>query len=804
MSNVPSVKNAGLILLSAGVLTFEITLTRLFAIQQFHHFAFVVVSLAVMGFAASGVILSLRTKPHPLHKISLGFSIAIAASYITINYLPFDSYSIGSDPKQIWILLLYFALTGTPFLFAGWTIGACLAESGTEAHQPYAANFIGSALGCLIAIASISILGGESTIILSIALGFMASAFFSGKRSSAIPFAITALILLLATILYGPTLQIQLSPYKSLAIARLFPDAKETLTLRSMSSRLDIIETNSVHVFPGMSLNMVGVLPEQIGFFVDGSGPIPVTKLAPDSPTAQNVASYLPSAIAHELRPAANVLILNPGAGQEVLFALASGARNVTIPSDEPLILEALGGAYRDFSNNLLDDSRISISSRTSRGVLASSESSYDILLYALTDSFRPITSGAFSLSENYTLTVDSLSQALNRLNDDGILMLSRWLGTPPSESARTWAIAIAALRGNGISEPSDHLAAFRGMRTGTILASPKAFTHEELNTIRDFIEQNSYDPIHLPDLRSEELNQNNRLPVDNYFTLFRDLLQKPETIIDSYDFNLRPPTDDNPFFYHFFRWRQTPDVIAELGVRWQPFGGSGYLVLLALLALMVVLAIPLSILPMLLLNRRGKANRPGWVFTVYFGLLGVGYLLIEIPLIQKFTLLLDRPAFAFAIVLFAMLLTSGIGSLFSRRIPLRQVLLILVAYLCVLTLVSPTLVEIALPWGMFARALLTLLLIAPAGFMMGIPFAAGLRELEIRGVGLIPWAWAINGAISGISGVLAAMITLDLGLKATILIGTFTYFGAFLCSSKFDDTGERNLATPRIHHLSE
>jgi hypothetical protein len=265
----------------------------------------------------------------------------------------------------------------------------------------------------------------------------------------------------------------------------------------------------------------------------------------------------------------------------------------------------------------------------------------------------------------------------------------------------------------------------------------------------------------------------------------------------------LRPPTDDNPFFYHFFRWRQTPDVIAELGVRWQPFGGSGYLVLLALLVLMVILAVPLAILPMVLLTRKEKTERPGREFAIYFGLLGVGYLLIEIPLIQKFTLLLDRPAFAFAIVLFAMLLTSGIGSLYSRRIPLRRVLLILVGYICVLTLVSPKIIDVALPWSMIARALLTLALVAPAGFMMGIPFAAGLRELEFRGAGMIPWAWSINGAISGISGVLAAMITLDLGLRATMLIGACTYLGAFLCSSNFAASGDGEGSTPRVHHLS-
>ncbi len=137
-----SSKTTGLILLATGVLTFEITLTRIFAIQQFHHFAFVVISLAVMGFSASGVILSLRKKPLSLSLVSLGFATSIGISYLTINYLPFDSYSISLDPKQIWILLLYFAATGAPFLLAGLAIGASLSESGVDAFRPYAANFL--------------------------------------------------------------------------------------------------------------------------------------------------------------------------------------------------------------------------------------------------------------------------------------------------------------------------------------------------------------------------------------------------------------------------------------------------------------------------------------------------------------------------------------------------------------------------------------------------------------------------------------------------------------------------------------
>lgn len=784
-----SPKILGLMLLSAAVLTFEITLTRLFAIQQFHHFAFVVISLAVMGFAASGVILSLRTGSPSLVVISIGFSLSILLSFATINYLPFDSYSITSDPSQILILFVYFTASGLPFLLAGLAVGACLTESGINAYKPYAANFVGSALGCLLALILMPTVGGEATILISGLLGLLSGALFSIKRKTSWILVGITMLLVPTTLIFRPHLELNLSPYKPLSITRLFPDALETLSQWTNSSRLDVVETNSVHAFPGLSLNYVGVPPGQIGFFIDGDGPIPVTKLLPGEPTAVDLATRMPSGIAHLLRPGSKMLLLQPGGGLEIIFALSLGVESITVPSDEDLIIDALLGQYQEYSANLLVDPRVKITDRTSRGSLANSGTKFDIIQFALTDSYRPITSGAFSLGENYILTVESLKQAIGNLDDEGILVLSRWLGTPPSESARVWATLTTVLRELGISDPSANLIAFRDMRTGTMIASLREFTNDELTLVREFLEGNSYDPIHLPDLKPEELNRHNRLPQDSYNTIFDQLLRDPAPTRENYEFNLNPPRDDKPYFYHFFRWRQTPEVLTLLGSRWLPFGGSGYLVLLALLGLMVILALPIVVIPLLIFRRRQRVQLPSVRFAAYFGFIGVGYLLIEIPLIQQFTLLLDRPAIAFALVLFSMLLSSGLGSWFSKQIPLRTTLPILLGYLALLIVATPSLLSMALGWTILPRILITFSILAPAGFMMGVPFAVGLTALEKVSPGTIPWAWAINGAISGIAGVLAAMISLDAGIRSALLVGVIAYFGAYLSSAKFEST---------------
>jgi hypothetical protein len=772
---------AGLVSLSAAAIVFEITLTRLFAIQQFHHFAFVVVSLAVLGFAASGLLLSLQSHPPKLPWLAVGFSLFVIVAYLIINYLPFDSYSITWDPKQVWILALYFSAAGLPFLFAGWAIGASLNEAREEAYRPYAANLIGSALGCPLALGSIALLGGEKTVLLSSILGLLAGGLFTSKWRHLLILAPPMILLGLGCLWLPASLQLKLSPYKPLSIAELVPDAKRGLTLWSTSSRLDVIETDAIHVLPGLSLNASILPPRQFAIYVDGDGPIPITELSPDNPDAKRLSDAMPTALAYQLRPQARVLILQPGAGLEAIIALTSSAQQITISNDEPLILQALNDEYAKFSKELLKDPRLRQSDRAARGMLEASRLKFDIITFALSDGYRPVTSGAFSLTENYLLTVESFLSAYNHLEPDGLLVITRWLGTPPSESARAWATLISAMRDAGVEAPQEFLIAFRGMRTATLIAAKQPFSSKDLDIVREFLHQNAFDPIVLPDLSPTELNRYNQIPQDVYHDIYQSLLEDLDHTLSTYPFDISPPTDDHPFFFHFFRWRQTPEILSTLGLIWQPFGGSGYLVLMALLTLMILLALPVAIAPLFFLRKKRAYHKMGKRIPIYFACLGAGYLLVEIAFIQQLTLLLDRPSIALAAVLFSMLLASGLGSLSSRRIPLRYALIGLIGILLLMDFFLPSVISMALPWSEPMRFLLVVVLLTPAGFLMGIPFVTGLRIMERKSPGLIPWAWSVNGAVSGIAGVLATMIGLEWGLSTTLILGAVTYLFAML-----------------------
>ncbi|MGD8759591.1 MAG: hypothetical protein PVJ07_05015 [Anaerolineales bacterium] len=775
----------GLGLISASALAFEISLSRLFAIQQFHHFAFMVVSLAVMGIAASGTLIARRRRQPNLAVIAVLYAVSLALAYLTLNYLPFDSYSIAWDRRQVGVLLLYFLAAGTPFLFAGWAVGACLAQAGPQAHRPYAANLAGSALGCLAALAAQPLLGGEGAFAFAIALGWLSAAAFSCSRTRQLTLLAAAIISLLLGVFPPEALALRLSPYKPLSVVRLAPDAEDALTLWGATARVDVVESQTIHIFQGLSLNAMVDLPEQAALFVDGEGPIPISALDPDSSQAETIAQYLPASLAYQLRPGAKALILQPGAGLDVIMALASGTSRVALSNPEPLIPEVLSGTYADYAHHLLDHPKLTLIDRGDRGALRASAERFDIIQFSLSDPFRPVTSGAFSLTEDYTLTIESLRDAYQHLSSDGLLVLTRWLGTPPSESARAWATLLATLESEGIDNPAPRLIAYRGMRTATMIAGSRDFTSDELETVRRFLERNGLDPIVMPGLEPSELNRFNRLPEDTYHQLFTDLLEDRGATVSAYDFNLRPPTDERPFFFHFFRWRQTPEVLTTLGLRWQPFGGSGYLVLLVLLGLVTVFAILLALVPLILLRRKSIRPRPRAASLGYFAFLGAAYLLVEIPLIQRLTLLLDHPALALAAVLFILLLASGVGSLLSPRIPLRRSLGLLVLLLLLIGALLPAVARSAAAWGLPARLALAAALLAPPGVLMGIPFAAGLRRLETHSPGQIPWAWALNGGASGVSGVLAALLALDLGITATFMLGALAYFGAWILAKQ-------------------
>ena len=786
-------RHLGIILVSAAAFVLQLALLRLFAVQQFYHFAFMAVSLALLGFGASGTVLSLRGRALAPTALCSAFGVSAVGAYLVINYLPFDSFSIAWDPWQPLYLACYFLAAAVPFLFGGLLVGGELMAAGGRgrSHLVYGANLIGSALGALGSLAALTVFGGVGTVVLAATLAAAAGLFFlrPPRRASTLVAGGLSTVLVVVgvlTLLAPPrALEQRLSPYKTLPQLTQALGSELVLSDWDRSARVDVVESGTIHVMPGLSLLSPVGPPPQVGLVLDGGTLMPITGLGPEAPAAGQLADALPIGLAFRLRPQAETLVLSAGTGMDVLFALAAGSGRVTAVEEQTLVVDIVRDAYRDFTGGLYSDPRVEVVERASRVYARGlGPGRFGLVVVSLSDPHRPVTSGAYSLTENYLYTVEAFRDYLRTLADGGLLFVSRWLQTPPSESARLFGTVAAALAESG-RDPASHLIAFRSLRTLSVIAAERPFGAEEIATLEGFLGARNFDAVYFPGIAAADANRYNVLPEPAYFELFAELLAEPERVYRDYRFDIRPATDDRPFFFHFFRWRQAPDILAGLGRSWQPFGGSGFFVLVALLVLMGLAAALFIVVPLLFPGRSRPEARPlklsaGRVF-VYFACLGLAFLFVEVALAQRFILVFGQPVVALAVILLALLFFSGLGSLTVRRWPLRRALLALVGAIAVYPFLLGPFSNAVLHLPEAGRLGLSVLALAPLGYLMGLPFAGGLRIVEVLDAPLVPWAWAINGSFSVISAVLAVIVALSWGFSGVLWLGALSYAGALL-----------------------
>ena len=789
-----------LFLISAATLTFEITLTRLFSVAQFYHFAFMIVSIALLGFGASGTALTIfpklgRNEPRrALGLLGLGTGVSILVAYLLTNLLPFDSFSIAWDRRQVGILVLHYLALATPFFFSGMAVGLLLDVYPKSAGGTYSVNLFGSALGCVFALLAPPFLGAEGTVTLSSGLASIGAlvslknggGYRRGFEASAVLLLILVCLdlgLRFAGYLGLHVMELRLSPYKGYSYAMQYPQAELVYRRWNAFSRVDVVRSPGIHSIPGLSYRYLEPLPEQDGLFVDGDD---LSALLPEG-ADMSFSSYLPIALPFELRPGACALVLEPRGGLDVLNALALGAEKVTAVESNPLIVAAAGHIYsQPHVQVVLEADRTYL--RRER------KDTYNVIVLSLTNSYHPVRSGAYSLGEDYRYTIEAFQDALARLTPDGLLSVTRWLQDPPSEDLRAFALTVAALERSG-GNPETQIVAFRGYNTITVLIKNSGYTQDELKTIRAFASERAFDLVYAPDIRPEETNRYNILPEPIYYQTYSKFLkaESRQAFYDAYPFDVRPPTDDHPFFGHYFKWAQAGQVMAELGHTWQPFGGAGYFVILALLALAVLLASLIILLP-LAIRRPVKETKLQIQTTIfrpllYFGSIGLAFLLVEIPLLQRFILYLGNPAYAMTAVLFSILLFSAIGSQLSHCVSHRVALLLLVLLILVTPYGLPYIFSLTLGLSLIFRLLLTALILAPIGFLMGIPFPAGIQwihtlyanKVTVDEHPQIPWVWATNGAASVVASVLAALLALTFGFNWVLRLGAVCYAGALL-----------------------
>jgi hypothetical protein len=781
---VPPTLLFGIGLLTLGAVIFEVSLSRVFSVSQGYYFAFLVVSIALLGIGAAGSFLMMKTpsssRANPsrvLMNTAFLFSLTSLLSYAVINTIPFDLERIAVDPRQPLFLLLAYFLLAIPFLFSGCAVAFLLWHSPTSAGRIYCADLLGAGAGGTLSLLFLSIGGGMGGVIMASLSGALSCACVS--RRKALPLG-WALVLLILFFVPPGTLSVTMSPYKELNLALHYPGATHK-TFYNAISRLDVVVSGAVRTAPGLSLTYPRELPPQVGITTDGGNLVAVTGGNPDSEGWEFV-EYLPSSLPYIMKEQKKVLILSLGGGMDVGQALRFGAEEITIIEPNPLMVSVFESDLDRFTDGLLRRDEIIVRIGSPREVLARTDERFDVIVISGLSTFGASGTGTGTIGENYDLTAEAFSLYLSHLEPNGFITATRYLIPPPREELRLFATATSALKSAGL-EPARCSAVLRSWGTITYLFKRGTITDDDIHTLREFAREQNFDTAYFPGITESDINIYNRFPQPIYENALEKILSDTErdAFFEHYLFDVRPTTDEKPFHSLFFKYDRIVETYRAVEGKWPILLEGGYLVWVVFFE-GIMLSLVLIILPVAF---RKKAIRPGDLLILYpFLAFGLAFMFLEISLIKRFILFLGQPVISVSAVITAILISAGLGSFASgtgaRNHPKKTLALSLVILSLVIVLyrigTSWVLASlISLPLAI--KYILSAVIIFPLGFAMGFPFPSAMRYLgETENASLIPWAWCVNGTASVVGAPLAVMCALSLGFPPVMTISAFLY----------------------------
>ena len=783
------------LLVSAAAIGYEILLMRVLSIVQWHHFAYMIISLALLGYGASGTFIAvLRNRLEPRFELAfagsaLFFSISMVVCFILAQRVPFNALEIVWDSGQFLNLAVLYLAFFVPFFFAACCIGLAFTCRGSECSRIYFFDLFGAGLGAILVIALLFAVSPQTALVLLAVLPLLGSILVASMLAVRLPLGAAqfAWLLLLAVGVPQAHLELRISEYKGLAQALEVVDSRILNERSSPLGLITVVDSPFVPVrhAPGLSFGTRHIPPPQLAVFTDADGMSAITRFD-GQPESVAYLGDMTAALPFALLEESAVLVLGAGTGADVLMALYHDASRIDAVELNPQMSELVADTYADFAGHIYDDRRVTVVTGEARSFVARRGGAYDVIQIGLLDSFGASGAGVQALNESYIYTVEALIDYIDNLAPGGFLAITRWIKVPPRDSVKLIATAIESLRQSGVSEPGRRIAMIRSWNTSTLLVKRGDITPTEIDRIKAFSRSRSFDTAWLPGMRAEDANRYNRLPRPYIHEAAVALLDdNAGDFLDRYKFYVEPATDDRPYFFHFFRWRTLPEVMTL-----RKAGGAGliewgYLVLVATLLQAAALGLGLILVPLALAKQAWPAGA-GRNFGFYFLLLGLAFLFVEMAFIQKFTLFLGNPLYSVAVVLSGFLLFAGLGSAASerlaRRLPWPAVSPVTVAVAAIVLLallyvaVLPVVFDKSIGLTDAAKIVLSLALIAPLAFFMGMPFPLGMKRVVRLAPGFVPWAWGINGFASVVSAVLATLLAIEFGFSVVIVIATSLY----------------------------
>jgi len=771
-------------LLSAAIIAFQLALIQILSIVQWYHFAYMVISMALLGFGAAGSLLAISPRRLvdksevllPVLMAGTGIAMALVTDVSQMPFIRFDSYLLFVEYTHIGRLLLTYLIFFIPFFLAALAIGLVFVKYVDAIGKIYFANLLGSGAGGMVALLLIWFFFPKQLPALIAFLPVLAGLLIvpGNKRLLHIGFALIAAAVIICKCLDPP--ELYLSEYKDLSRTLLLPDAKITLEKTSPYGIVQMVSSPALRYAPGMSLTAQKTAQLKMAVFLNGDWFGAVTDWK-KSDTSM-ILDYTTSALPYIMAKRNHVLVLQAGTGTDVAHALSRRVRNVVAVEANPVILSTLQNQLAAETDSLFSHPDVSVHNLEPRTFLSMDTSHFDLIALPMVGTFGG-SSGLFALHEQFILTKEAFLEMWLKLNAGGVISVTSWMDYPIRNPLKILATMVDVLREFGIQNPKDHVAAIRSWGTITFVMTKSSLQEEEINNIRSFCEEMMFDPAILPQLNVEERTRYNQFQDDLFFNYVDNIFSSAkEEFYDDYTFNIKPATDNKPYFSQYIKWSNLNRLSQFFGNRSLPFFEIGYLLVIITLIQISITSFVLILLPLFKMGWKGKSKSG---IMLYFSGIGLGYMFVEMVFIQRFILYFGNPVYAASAVITSLLVFSGLGSYHSNYFSLNRkwllwiftiIISMLFAYSFILTPVLQQTVHV----NLFLKLLIVILIIAPMAFCMGIPFPAGLLYFSKMNAAWVPWAWGINGCTSVISTILATMVAVEMGFTSVMLIAALAY----------------------------
>ena len=775
---------AGLFLITSATLLLEILNTRLLSVVTWYHLSFFAVSMAMFGMAAGALWVYLKPQKFPredahssLYRYSILFALSTLICHLVILFTPLSTLG-GWDAANFFKMTVITLAVAIPFAFSGVVVTVALTQVPGNSGLIYAVDLVGAALGSLACLVLLSMLDISSATIASTVVTVLAILFFQRAKTGRSDLRWVALAAVLAI---GAVANSQFTS----GLRVFYPKGNEisysdqTIEYWTIHGQI-LLSPAEERVGPfywgaGAGAPVIEGMKLQ-GLVIDGEAGTAVTEWDGDREGLE-WPRFDVTSLPYHLRKEGNVAVIGVGGGRDILTALWAKSQHITGIEINGAILDILQDRRRDFVS-LDQQPEVEFVHDEARSFLTRSDETYDVIQMSLIDTWAATGAGAFTLSENGLYTVEGWQIFFDKLAPDGLLSVSRWYSPEAlSETNRLISLAAMSLLEQGVDNPGDHAVLVARNTVATLLVSPTPFSDADLDQIESVAAEMSFTILHSPRQESSE-----RLIRDALASKSSSQLEAA-TQHEFLDFS--PPLDSRPYFFNILKPSAMLSTDAELGELGIVAGGNllatytlMLLCLLAFIGVTLVIGVPLLL--------SGKPQLPKGVFgsgLLYFACIGTGFMMVQIPLIQRFSVYLGHPVYAVSVLLFSMIIAAGLGSSLSDRIAVERdrrwtlaLPLSIVALISAIYLLSGPIIQATIDQGLLARCVIVVLLVATAALPMGMCFPLGLRLFRQYSDDCLPWMWGVNGATGVLASVLAVAISMWSGINTSLLVAIGCY----------------------------